>query len=80
MTNDQIRDVLLANGFTVKPGEADLKPYVFAAAKALINATLEESAAKCDHIVEPSVDLNDVEYCNWQIGTQDCATAIRGMK
>ena len=80
MTNDRIREIFLANGFTVKPGQADLKPYVYAAARALINATLGEAAVKCDQLIEPSVDLNDTEYCDWQIGTQDCAKEIRGMK
>lgn len=36
MTNDQIRAVFLANGFTVKEGQTDLKPYVYAAARALL--------------------------------------------
>lgn len=36
MTDDQIRAVFLANGFTVKEGQTDLKPYVYAAARALL--------------------------------------------
>lgn len=35
-TREQIRDVFLANGFTVKEGQTDLKPYVYAAAEALL--------------------------------------------
>lgn len=36
LSNDAIREVFLANGFTVKEGQTDLKPYVFAAARALL--------------------------------------------
>lgn len=36
MTNDQIRTVFLASGFTVKEGQTDLKPYVYKAARALL--------------------------------------------
>ena len=38
ITDDQIRAVFLANGFTIKEGQTDLKPYVFAAARALLAA------------------------------------------
>ena len=33
----EIREVFLVNGFTVKDGQTDLKPYVYAAAHALLN-------------------------------------------
>ena len=32
----EIREVFLANGFTIKPGHDDLKPYVYQSARALI--------------------------------------------
>lgn len=32
----EIREVFLANGFTIRPGHGDLKPYVYQAARALI--------------------------------------------
>lgn len=35
-TNAQIREVFLANGFTIKPGQDDLKPYVYEAARDLL--------------------------------------------
>ncbi len=34
--DDDIRRIFLANGFTVKEGQTDLKPYVFQAARALL--------------------------------------------
>ena len=36
LTDEQIRAVFLSNGFTVKEGQTDLKPYVFQAARALL--------------------------------------------
>jgi hypothetical protein len=37
--NDRIREIFLANGFTIKEGQTDLKPYVYEAAYALLRAT-----------------------------------------
>lgn len=36
--DDTIRSVFMAHGFTIKDGQTDLKPYVFAAARALFSA------------------------------------------
>jgi hypothetical protein len=47
MTGDQvqrkelIRDVFLRNGFTIKPGQDDLKDYVFAAANELLSIAVQ---------------------------------------
>ena len=41
MNNDQIREIFIANGFTVKEGQTDLKPYVYEAARALLEAALK---------------------------------------
>ena len=38
MSDEQIKAVFLANGFTIKPGCDDLKPYVYKAARALLAA------------------------------------------
>ena len=35
MTNEEIRTLMLANGFTIKEGLTDLKPYVYQAARAI---------------------------------------------
>ncbi|WP_241647012.1 hypothetical protein [Rosenbergiella metrosideri] len=46
MTNEQIKQIFLANGFTEKPqagGHTDLNPYVYDAARALIEADRENS-------------------------------------
>lgn len=44
LTKDQIREIFLANGFTVKEGQSDLKDYVYAAAYALLGAVGAQSA------------------------------------
>ena len=36
LSRDAIREVFMRNGFTVKEGQADLKPYVYAAAEELL--------------------------------------------
>lgn len=40
LTKEEIRAIFIANGFTVKPGNDDLKDYVYVAAKALEEAVL----------------------------------------
>lgn len=42
MNKDKIRDIFLAAGFTIKEGQTDLKPYVYAAAESLEKALMEE--------------------------------------
>ncbi len=44
-TDARIREIFLANGFTIKEGQADLKPYVFAAAHALLDEAQGAQAA-----------------------------------
>lgn len=63
MTDEQIREIFLANGFTVKEGQTDLKPYVYAAARELINATLEEAALKQYPLPDDLYDSKD-----WKAG------------
>jgi hypothetical protein len=46
LTKEQIREIFLAHGFTIKDGQTDLKPYVFEAADALIAAALASHGAE----------------------------------
>jgi hypothetical protein len=39
---DKIRQIFLANGFTIKEGQTDLKDYVYDAAACLIRETLKK--------------------------------------
>jgi hypothetical protein len=73
MTKDQIRAIFLKNGFTVKDGQTDLKDYVYAAAKELINAARlsdARDASRYRHVrrgkaLTVRVPVNDkhVTYC-----------------
>lgn len=40
--DSKIREIFLRNGFTIKEGHDDLKPYVYAAARDLIKETIKE--------------------------------------
>ena len=47
-SDDEIRAVFLANGFTIKDGQTDLKPYVYQAARALLSAALPPPPSPLD--------------------------------
>ena len=53
MTDDQIREIFLSNGFTIKAGETDLKPYMYAAARELL-AAAGTTLAKWDGVIRSS--------------------------
>lgn len=38
LPRERIREVFLRNGFTVKPGQEDLKEYIYVAAEELVDA------------------------------------------
>lgn len=42
MNREKIREIFLRNGFTIKDGQSDLKPYVYAAAAELLKAALSQ--------------------------------------
>lgn len=46
VARDVIRDVFLRNGFTIKDGCSDLKPYVYAAANALLEVAAAQPARR----------------------------------
>ena len=46
LTRDEIREVFLANGLTIKEGNTDLKEYVYEAANALLALAAARSQAK----------------------------------
>lgn len=48
LTEDEIRDIYLANGFTIKEGQTDLKDYVYMAARAIEHLTIEKMRNKQD--------------------------------
>ena len=54
LTKEEIRNIFLANGFTIKPDNDDLKDYVYAAAQALEEAILLKVSES-----ESSEDVSD---------------------
>lgn len=52
MTNEQIKQIFLANGFTEKPqagGYTDLNPYVYEATRALLEADRAKAGRLLSH-------------------------------
>ena len=49
ISDEQIRAVFLANGFTIKDGLSDLKPYVYAAARALLSVAAHKPQSVSDN-------------------------------
>ena len=45
LTRDEIREILITNGFKIYEGLDDLKPYVYTAAYALIEAYINKISA-----------------------------------
>ncbi len=59
MTNEQIKEIALANGFKLKEqpsGEMDLNPYVYEFARALF---AEREHLKMDWVVQPLSEADD---------------------
>lgn len=50
MNKDQIREIFMQHGFTIKDGKTDLKPYVYEAAYALLAAQPAADAPKKDFL------------------------------
>lgn len=67
LSDDVIREVFLANGFTIKEGQTDLKPYVFSAARALLThasaATVAEASDKLDAPAQVGSAHRDLKVC-----------------
>lgn len=65
-----IRDVFLRNGFTIKEGHSDLKPYVYAAAEELLALDGKAVAVEQDTVTVPRELLERVAAT-----LEDCAVA-----
>lgn len=51
MTDDEIKEICLANGFEIKPGCDDLKQHVYAAARALLYRAGEQGVFRRGDLV-----------------------------
>ena len=45
LSKGKVREIFMAHGFTIKEGQGDLKPYVYAAANALVEAAVAAARA-----------------------------------
>lgn len=80
MDKETIKSILLAHGFTIKQGEADLKPYVYSAASAIYEAGWMKGAEKGGRDVEALVaELEDIDQwvSRWVSADHPVAKAAR---
>lgn len=81
MNRDEIRNILLSHGCTIKPGNDDLMPYVYEAAEALIAAEREACAQVCEAISDDYQMREWFKYAEMktdaEAGAADCSCAIR---
>lgn len=64
VSDEEIREVFLVNGFTIKPGNTDLKPYVFSAARALLALRPAQVPLTDEQIVSRAMEAGDLaELC-----------------
>lgn len=57
LTRDRVREIFMAHGFTVKNGQADLKPYVYEAAYALLAAAAAAAAQQAQPLITKEASL-----------------------
>jgi len=50
LTNEQIKVIMMRHGFTIKEGMDDLKHYVYAAARAIEQAAIDEAVTVRDSL------------------------------
>ena len=65
MTSDQIRNILLSHGYTIKPGHDDLMPYVYEAAEALIAAELRRLHAENAELIQELRNIASADWRKW---------------
>lgn len=51
LSDDVIRDVFMRNGFTIKDGQDDLKPYVYSAAQAVDLGQFRDAVAGAEDFI-----------------------------
>jgi len=60
ITKREIREIFLKNGFKIKEGQTDLMPYVYDAAKELIEKSIEKVITVIDANKENNLNLNSI--------------------
>ena len=84
VTDSMIREAFLANGFTIKDGHSDLKPYVYAAARAIlalrpvqVPMTDELFDLICNAIDKADTITMEGDY---MLDSDDCIAVVRVMQ
>jgi hypothetical protein len=72
VTDAEIKAIFLAAGFTVKPGHDDLKPYVYEAARELIDYTKRKAIDVCEGMERRYADARN----RWEDGAYDAAITL----
>lgn len=72
--DDMIRRIFLAHGFTIKEGQTDLKPYVFEAAHALIEAVARTLGAAAEANARERVEAAEADAARYR---WLCETVLR---
>lgn len=78
LTDEQIRKIFMANGFTVKPGLTDLKAYVYEAARAIESAACADRDARIAQLEQRNRDLyEDVRrFKEYALSEKDARMAL----
>jgi hypothetical protein len=71
MSKEQIREIFLRNGFTIKEGQTDLKDYVYQAANELLAAQLEKVPEPAGFQIRNSYSKNEWTGCHGFATTQE---------
>lgn len=79
VTDSMIREAFLANGFTIKDGHSDLKPYVYAAARAILALRPVQAEAQQLATPEPVVDVR-CEGCGYMTHHREHMGCVRAAK
>lgn len=62
MSDDQLREIFLENGFAIKHGQGDLKPYVYAAGRAIVAAAQADLLSACQ---------SAISHLEWSLTAED---------
>lgn len=76
-TKERIREILIAKGFTIKDGETDLKPYVYNAVYAVLEAAAVQQPKREDVLLEVIQRLNQNPY---SLTKSECIYLISAMR
>ena len=84
VTDSMIREAFLTNGFTIKDGHSDLKPYVYAAARAIL-ALRPAAVPMTDEVFDlicNAIDKADTISMegDYMLDSDDCIAVVRVMQ